>query len=296
MAFPKKPKKTAQTAPVPAPTPDMRAPTVLDVAAPGFQDAAPTEAAVDGPPKATPAEVLADEVAGEMVTVKLSDLDAMMQQRIKLAVDAALAAQVKVAPQSQSTIDATAIATAVAQAILANQNVQNNSEHARRMADALAREAKREKCPCCGQAVSGCGGPWVALAKLKKAKRDSFAELCEEKGINLELYHNDAEGYLADEEGRRLIMEELHHVRMAVFPKNDENAEWYIGLRVNGKTYLSNGTGHQLWVPAVNDFASLISNFESGERRSRQQLKHIRQSGSVSANGQTNIQRPTFSH
>lgn len=121
-------------------------------------------------------------------------------------------------------------------------------------------------------------------------------ELLAEKAIDMSKFKTDDNGFLADATGRRLVVEELNHKRMAVFTKNDENAEWYTGLRINGRTYLSNGPGHEIWVPAVNDFAGILSQFENGERRSRQQLKHVRQSGSVSGNGQTNIQRPTFSH
>lgn len=238
----------------------------------------------------------AESGTGEVVAMKVADLEALIATRAQAAVQAALAAQ-KATPAS-SSVDAEAIARAVAQVLVANQNVQANSDHAQRMAAARARDAKLEKCLTCGQVIAACGGPWL---RASQADSEHAKKLLEDRNIaSFRLADGslrvDAAGYVCEANGRRLVLEELNHKLMCVFPKSEENTEWFIGLRINGKSYLSNGPGHELWVPAVNDFASIIGNFENGERRSRQQLKHIRQSGSVSASGQTNVARPVFTH
>lgn len=241
---------------------------------PGTEEAVSDSVTVSGPP------VQADDT----VTLKKADLQAL--------IDASVAEAIKlVAPasQNQSTVDAMEIAKAVAMVLAANQNNTENTAHTARLKALQDKEARTEKCPTCGQAIAGCGGPWVhgKVGDVIKYSRNG-------QGMEYTILALDKGGY-AVEDKRRVVIDEINHARMCVFPKNEENAEYFTGLRINGKLYCSNGPGHEIWVPAVNDFASKISEFESGEKRSRQQRKHVGSMGNgvVGPGGQNRSPSPS---
>jgi hypothetical protein len=55
------------------------------------------------------------------------------------------------------------------------------------------------------------------------------------------------------------------HAQMVVFPKNPRFARWFPGLQLNGINYRSNHAGHRITVPALNDFAYRLNQFEAEE-------------------------------
>ena len=53
---------------------------------------------------------------------------------------------------------------------------------------------------------------------------------------------------------------------MVVFPKDENYALWFQGVRINGVLYLSNGPGHAVTVPADAAIEATIANWENNER------------------------------
>lgn len=75
------------------------------------------------------------------------------------------------------------------------------------------------------------------------------------------------------------------HSKMVVFPKNDENGEWFPGLSINGVLYRSSHSNHHITVPEQNDLASGIYLWEQSERTLRHGRKASHNSGSIGPRG-----------
>lgn len=221
--------------------------------------------------------------ADNAVTMRLSDLDALIAARVA---DALAKAPATPAPAGSLAKE---VAEAVAMVMSAAQTNKDNMAHQERLAMLKLKEAKTQKCAACKQAQIACGGVWV-----KKSDIASLPAL----DPRIERYTAakvDRDGFLLEGNGPRRIEDPaINHVRMGVFPRNEENAEWFQGLRINGTLYLSNGQGHEIWVPRVNDFTSTLADFENGEKRTRTQRKFIRQDGGVARPGGT--QPMAYSH
>lgn len=70
------------------------------------------------------------------------------------------------------------------------------------------------------------------------------------------------------------------HSEMVVWPIDPLSQQVFDGLQLNGVRYCSNGDGHKISVPAQNDFASMLCNFEKNERETRMGRKASRNGGS----------------
>lgn len=75
------------------------------------------------------------------------------------------------------------------------------------------------------------------------------------------------------------------HKQMVVYPEDAYWAKWFQGAMLNGVTYLSNGPGHMITVPAENDFQAQIQVWVDMERTNAQGKRKSHNSGSI--NGQT---------
>lgn len=75
------------------------------------------------------------------------------------------------------------------------------------------------------------------------------------------------------------------HRMMVVFPKDEHWAKWFQGCFLGGVKYLSDNSGHQVPVPAENDFESQIAAWVETERVNAQGKKKSWNSGSI--NGTT---------
>lgn len=68
------------------------------------------------------------------------------------------------------------------------------------------------------------------------------------------------------------------HRKLCVLPEDQEYAQWFQGLRVNGVLYLSDRPGHQITIPADLNAEHMIEQFVRNEK----ELKHGRQRGRFS--------------
>lgn len=78
----------------------------------------------------------------------------------------------------------------------------------------------------------------------------------------------------------------VNHVKMVVYPQRyPEFAEWFRGRGLNGVWYLSNGPGHQVWVPrsAAGDIQHAIETFETNERETRMGRTRQHNSGNLNS-------------
>lgn len=78
------------------------------------------------------------------------------------------------------------------------------------------------------------------------------------------------------------------HVQMVVFPQRyPEHAEFFQGVFLNGRRYLSNDENHKVVVPeeCVALFNQIIQTFEQNEQDQRVGRSHQHRSGTVSPNG-----------
>ena len=158
--------------------------------------------------------------------------------------------------------------------ILAMESAKNMSGHDQNLKLLKAKLALEEKCSICRQVVGdgktrGCGGPWA---------RDDKGEFL-----------------LDPKTGARIEAPEQFHDKMCVFPNDPIAERQWDGVKINGAVYVSQGLGHKVWVPRKNDIASQILKFEEDQRIQQVGRKHMRKSGSLSGNGGTQVQNPTFS-
>lgn len=176
-------------------------------------------------------------------------------------------------------------------------NQMNGSDHQRHMASIKARLAKETKCEVCGQSITGCGGPWMhgKVGDVVIIKpRDDRGRVIQENVYTFTITKVDKEGYAVDEDNRRILEPNLNHYKMNVFPRNEENVEWFAGLKINGVVYCSNGPGHDVWVPNINNFAAILSDFEVGEKRTRTPRKIMASQGNGVVSGNGGTRRPTW--
>jgi len=71
------------------------------------------------------------------------------------------------------------------------------------------------------------------------------------------------------------------HMKMVVYPRNEEYGPWFPGIRLNGVVYLSNNATHEITVPKVNDFGYQLATWEKNERELKTGRKGHHNSGSV---------------
>lgn len=162
----------------------------------------------------------------------------------------------------------------IGNAIMAAQAATAMTEHDKNMAARKAKLALEEQCHFCRQVVGdgrgrGCGGPWArdpkTMAFLMQPVLDDNKEL---------VLDNDGKPVM-----RRIENPEQFHVRMEVWPSDPLAAKWFFGVGVNKAWYRSNGPGHKVWVPKVNDLPSLIGVYSTNEVEQRVGREHIRTDG-----------------
>lgn len=126
-----------------------------------------------------------------------------------------------------------------------------------------ARMAGDERCPICGQRRVGCGQLKVEVKKMAKDIETG------EMKLQLSVVEPDPN---------------KHHVKMAVYPLREFNAEYFQGVWINGVRYLSNTANHHIWVPKTShgDIARIIGDAEMTEEYLMRRKKRIRNIGSVS--------------
>lgn len=109
------------------------------------------------------------------------------------------------------------------------------------------------KCEVCLQLVTACGG----IAKIEGERT----------------------------EAKILAAKEKNHVKMCVYPERyPEFGDNFRGRGINGTWYLSNGPGHNIWVPraSAGDIQRTIEEYEKNERETRMGRSKMRHSGDVS--------------
>lgn len=77
------------------------------------------------------------------------------------------------------------------------------------------------------------------------------------------------------------------HKRLVVFPR--EYGQFFTGISINGIKYLSNNSQHQILVPENSNIEHILEKWESNERELSvgRQVQH--NSGTLSANGASNV-------
>lgn len=182
---------------------------------------------------------------------------------------------------SQSlTIALPQVAQSIGQGIMAAQQATKMGEHEQNLAARKAKLALEEKCHICRQSVGdgirrGCGGPWA------RSKDGSFV---------MEKVLNPDGTEVLDGEGkpvmRRVERPEQFHVLREVRPSDPVAAEWFMGIKLNGALYFSQGPGHKVWVPKNTDIDSILSVYTQNELEQRVGRKHNRANGGT-LNGRT---------
>lgn len=157
--------------------------------------------------------------------------------------------------------------------IMAMEQAKNQTAHDITLKQLKMKQALEEKCHVCKQSVGdgkgrGCGGPWARNAD------GSF--MTQADGVT------------------RIENIAQFHVQMVVFPNDPIAVQQFDGVFINGAHYRSQGPSHQVWVPKVNNIASLLLKFEEDQRIQQIGRKHMRTSGSVSGNGGQQVQNLTF--
>lgn len=219
-----------------------------------------------------------------------------MDDRIAAAVAKALAARDAQAPKASKATEAPssedfeskvarAVTTAMAAAMpemakamgmatMAVESAKAQTAHDKLLAENKKKLALEEKCSICRQVVGdgktrGCGGPWA---------RDPKGNFIMEAVTNPD--GSEVIDPVTDKPMmRRIEKPEQFHVKMVVYPKDPLAAEWFPYLKINGVEYFSQGSNHEIWVPAKNDFASALALYEENERIQRVGRKHVRKNG-----------------
>lgn len=166
--------------------------------------------------------------------------------------------------------------------IMAMEQAKNQTAHDITMKQLKLKQSLEERCTVCRQPVGdgktrGCGGPW------KRNPDGSFVmvDVLDDKGNKTG-------------EQRRVEDPAQFHDQMVVFPNDPIAERQFDGVTINGAHYRSQGPTHKVWVPRVNNIASMLMKFEEDQRIQQVGRKHMRQSGSVSGNGGQQISNPTF--
>lgn len=73
------------------------------------------------------------------------------------------------------------------------------------------------------------------------------------------------------------------HVQMVVWCRDLEADKWFLGVKLNGVTYISPAPGVPITVPKENDIASILSGYEQGEKEMMRGKKVEHNSGSVNS-------------
>lgn len=82
------------------------------------------------------------------------------------------------------------------------------------------------------------------------------------------------------------------HMKMCVYPKNEEFGQFFQGVKVNGVVYLSDFPGHEITVPKENDIAERLQAAEQQERWNRSGRKKMRKSAHLSPEGSRFNRKP----
>ncbi len=71
------------------------------------------------------------------------------------------------------------------------------------------------------------------------------------------------------------------HAMMCVWPDDDEAAQWFTGVKLNGVRYMSNGPGHMITVPKKNNIGYILAKWTENERVQRRGRKVSHNSGQI---------------
>lgn len=71
------------------------------------------------------------------------------------------------------------------------------------------------------------------------------------------------------------------HAQMVVYPSNPNYATFFPGMFLNGVQYKSQHNGHRITVPADNNFAYALQQFEAAELSLTTERKHNHHSGMI---------------
>lgn len=75
------------------------------------------------------------------------------------------------------------------------------------------------------------------------------------------------------------------HRAVCVLPSDEDAAQWFQGVKINGVNYLSAYQGHLVTVPAESNIEYMVQEWQRNERELVRGRKRSRHSGSVGPNG-----------